>query len=91
MSDKTPDENRDTDLRSKRNNGYGKTPSDNQQQLDWAHQALAKKTAAKASKTKIIRAAIELEPKTNYCQCHQCDCWPINYPMDVTSRKQLLV
>jgi hypothetical protein len=40
MSDKTPDENRDTDLRSKRNNGYGKTPSDNQQQLDWAHQAL---------------------------------------------------
>jgi hypothetical protein len=38
MSDKTPDENRDTDLRSKRNNGYGKTPADAQQQLDWAHQ-----------------------------------------------------
>jgi hypothetical protein len=35
MSD---DSQRISDLKTKRDSGYGKTPADAQQQLDWAHQ-----------------------------------------------------
>jgi hypothetical protein len=37
MASQNNDEVRSAELRSKRDSGYGKTPSDTQQQLDWAH------------------------------------------------------
>jgi hypothetical protein len=38
MASQNIDEVRNAELRARRDNGYGKTPSDLQQQLDWAHQ-----------------------------------------------------
>jgi hypothetical protein len=37
MASQNSDEVRNAELRARRDNGYGKTPADAQQQLDWAH------------------------------------------------------